>query len=93
MCQGPAWQAPHSDGVCACRSRDGGEAARPFPAGELQPSTENALRSVLPSPSLPYRRLAAASPAPSLGDDGEAVLTPDQVAAYLELSAEAECQR
>ncbi|XP_065426671.1 roundabout homolog 4 isoform X2 [Chrysemys picta bellii] len=88
----PAPPTPHSPQGQGMQpeSRDGGEAARPFPAGELQPSTENALRSVLPSPSLPYR---AASPAPSLGDDGEAVLTPDQVAAYLELSAEAECQR
>uniref|UniRef100_A0A8C3FZ50 Roundabout homolog 4 n=1 Tax=Chrysemys picta bellii TaxID=8478 RepID=A0A8C3FZ50_CHRPI len=85
----PTPHGPQGQGMQP-ESRDGGEAARPFPAGELQPSTENALRSVLPSPSLPYR---AASPAPSLGDDGEAVLTPDQVAAYLELSAEAECQR
>ncbi|XP_039352056.1 roundabout homolog 4 isoform X2 [Mauremys reevesii] len=88
----PTPHGPQGQGMQP-ESRDGGEAARPFPAGELQPSTENALRSVLPSPSLPYSRLAAASPAPSLGDDGEAVLTPDQVAAYLELSAEAECQR
>ncbi|XP_053861810.1 roundabout homolog 4 [Malaclemys terrapin pileata] len=85
----PTPHGPQGQGMQP-ESRDGGEAARPFPAGELQPSTENALRSVLPSPSLPYR---AASPAPSLGDDGEAVLTPDQVAAYLELSTEAECQR
>ncbi|XP_030394308.1 roundabout homolog 4 isoform X2 [Gopherus evgoodei] len=88
----PTPQSPQGQGMQP-ESRDGGEAARPFPAGELQQSTENALRSVLPSPALPYRRLAAASPAPSLGDDGEAVLTPDQVAAYLELSVEAECQR
>ncbi|XP_034610605.1 roundabout homolog 4 isoform X2 [Trachemys scripta elegans] len=85
----PTPHGPQGQGMQP-ESRDGGEAARPFPAGELQPSTKDALRSVLPSPSLPYR---AASPAPSLGDDGEAVLTPDQVAAYLELSAEAECQR
>ncbi|CAM4686672.1 roundabout homolog 4 isoform X2 [Caretta caretta] len=88
----PALHCPQGQGV-QTESRDGGEAARPFPAGELQPSAENTLRGGLPSPSLPYRRLAAVSPAPSLGDDGEAVLTPDQVAAYLELSAEAECQR
>ncbi|KAM9114008.1 roundabout homolog 4 [Pangshura tecta] len=91
----PAPPTPHSSQGQGTQSesRDGGEAARPFPAGEWQPSTENASRSVLASPSLPCRHLAAASPAPSLGDDGEAVLTPDQVAAYLELSAEAECQR
>ncbi|XP_074792607.1 roundabout homolog 4 isoform X2 [Natator depressus] len=88
----PTLHSPQGQGVQP-ESRDGGEAARPFLAGELQPSPETALRRELPSPSLPYRRLAAASPAPSLGDDGEAVLTPDQVAAYLELSAEAECQR
>lgn len=44
-------------------------------------------------PTLPYRRLSAASVSISLTDDRETVLTPEEVAEYLELSEEAECQR
>ncbi|XP_072834914.2 roundabout homolog 4 isoform X1 [Pogona vitticeps] len=44
-------------------------------------------------PTLPYSRLSAASISVSLTDDRETVLTPEDVAEYLELSEEAECQR
>ncbi|KAJ6658661.1 hypothetical protein lerEdw1_019821 [Lerista edwardsae] len=45
------------------------------------------------APTLPYSRLSAASISISLNDDRETVLTPEEVAEYLELSEEAESQR
>ncbi|XP_053124972.1 roundabout homolog 4 [Hemicordylus capensis] len=45
------------------------------------------------SPTLPYGRLSTASISISLNDDRETVLTPEEVAEYLELSEEAACQR
>ncbi|XP_066495820.1 roundabout homolog 4 isoform X2 [Tiliqua scincoides] len=45
------------------------------------------------TPTLPYSRLSAASISISFNDDGETVLTPEEVAEYLELSEEAESQR
>ncbi|XP_067419276.1 roundabout homolog 4 [Emydura macquarii macquarii] len=90
----PAPPAPHGPQPQGTQpeSRAGLEAPRAFPAGESPPSTRDAPGGKLPSPSVPYCRLAAASPAPSLGDDSEAVLTPGQVAEYLELSVEDEAQ-
>ncbi|XP_054854614.1 roundabout homolog 4 [Eublepharis macularius] len=44
-------------------------------------------------PTLPYNRLSAASISVSLNDDRETVLTPEEVAEYLELSEEADCAR
>lgn len=45
------------------------------------------------SPTLPYSHLSSASISVSLSDDTETVLTPEEVAEYLELSEEVECQR
>ncbi|XP_026527096.1 roundabout homolog 4 [Notechis scutatus] len=44
-------------------------------------------------PTLPYNQLSAASDPASLSDDQETVLTPEEVAEYLELSTETDCQR
>ncbi|XP_044293536.1 roundabout homolog 4 isoform X1 [Varanus komodoensis] len=44
-------------------------------------------------PTLPYSRLSTASISVSLDDDQETVLTPEEVAEYLELSEEAEHER
>ncbi|XP_058050570.1 roundabout homolog 4 isoform X3 [Ahaetulla prasina] len=44
-------------------------------------------------PTLPYNQLSAASVPVSLSDDQETVLTPEEVAEYLELSTETDCQR
>ncbi|XP_062995574.1 roundabout homolog 4 [Elgaria multicarinata webbii] len=44
-------------------------------------------------PTLPYSHLSAASISESLNDDQETVLTPEEVAEYLELSEEAEHER
>ncbi|XP_006035993.1 roundabout homolog 4 isoform X2 [Alligator sinensis] len=52
------------------------------------PSSEDTLGE-----KLPYYHLSTASPSLSLSEDRDAVLTPDQVAQYLELSEEDECQR
>ncbi|ETE74096.1 Roundabout-like 1, partial [Ophiophagus hannah] len=43
-------------------------------------------------PTLPYNQLSAASVPVSLSDDQETVLTPEEVAEYLELSTETDCQ-
>lgn len=86
----PPAHGPQGRGVQP-ESRARREAAWLVPAGEWLLSTGGALEGALPSPSVPCCRLATASPGPSLGDEN--VLTPDQVAEYLELSTEAECQR
>lgn len=44
-------------------------------------------------PTLPYNQLSAAPVPVSLSDDQETVLTPEEVAEYLELSTETDCQR
>ncbi|XP_063167198.1 roundabout homolog 4 [Candoia aspera] len=46
-----------------------------------------------PFPTLPYNQLSATSTPASLSDDQETVLTPEEVAEYLELSKETDCQR
>lgn len=57
------------------------------------PATSESLGESHTFPTLPYSRLSAASISASLNDDGETVLTPEEVAEYLELSEEAEHQR
>ncbi|KAM3830980.1 roundabout homolog 4 [Vipera latastei] len=44
-------------------------------------------------PTLPYNQLSGLSVPVSLSDDQETVLTPEEVAEYLELSTETDCQR
>lgn len=44
-------------------------------------------------PTLPYNQLSGVSVPVSLSDDQETVLTPEEVAEYLELSTETDCQR
>ncbi|KAM6431808.1 roundabout homolog 4 isoform 2-T2 [Liasis olivaceus] len=46
-----------------------------------------------PFPTLPYNQLSTTSIPVSLSDDEETVLTPEEVAEYLELSKETDCQR
>ncbi|XP_053223454.1 roundabout homolog 4 isoform X1 [Podarcis raffonei] len=57
------------------------------------PATSESLGESHTFPTLPYSRLSAASISVSLNDDGETVLTPEEVAEYLELSEDAEHQR
>nr|XP_056716860.1 roundabout homolog 4 [Euleptes europaea] len=62
--------------------------------GEDSPrTTKGSPRESQDFPTLPYNRLSAASISASLIDDRETVLTPDEVAEYLELSEEADCPR
>ncbi|KAJ7305081.1 hypothetical protein JRQ81_010900 [Phrynocephalus forsythii] len=56
-------------------------------------AASDSMEKGLTFPTLPYSRLSAASISISLTDDRETVLTPEEVAEYLELSDEAECQR
>ncbi|KAL8173789.1 UNVERIFIED_CONTAM: hypothetical protein K2H54_025460 [Gekko kuhli] len=66
----------------------------PQQQGDDSPQTaKGSPREIQAFPTLPYNRLSAASISVSLNDDRETVLTPDEVAEYLELSEEAECPR
>ncbi|XP_060106911.1 roundabout homolog 4 [Heteronotia binoei] len=94
----PGFQVSQDDSTqqactCTCYLRSP-EALVPQQQGEdsLQTAKESP-REIQAFPTLPYNRLSAVSISASLNDDRETVLTPDEVAEYLELSEEAECPR
>ncbi|XP_048369346.1 roundabout homolog 4 isoform X2 [Sphaerodactylus townsendi] len=79
--------------TCTCY-REAPAASVPQQQDEDSPQTaKGSPRESQTCPTLPYNRLSTASISASLNDDKETVLTPDEVAEYLELSEEAGCPR